>query len=76
MCRFNTFTCYLKYIVIDLNDSNEPFVPSVNTLEGQGMNTLFRNFVGDQGIKFCSKIQSAQNRFFKRREREISENRR
>jgi hypothetical protein len=46
---------------ISLCDSNEPFVPSVNTLEGQGMNTLFRNFVGDQGIKFCSKIQSAWN---------------
>jgi len=38
---------YLKYIVIDLNYSNEPFVPGVNALESQGMNTLFGNFVDE-----------------------------
>jgi ribonuclease HI len=38
---------YLKYTVTDLNDPNEPFVPSVNALENQGMNTFFGNFVAE-----------------------------
>jgi hypothetical protein len=38
---------YLKYTVTDLNDPNEPFVPSVNALEDQGMNTFFGNFVAE-----------------------------
>jgi hypothetical protein len=38
---------YLKYIVTNINDSNEPFVPSVNALEIQDMNTFFGNFVAE-----------------------------
>jgi hypothetical protein len=38
---------YLKYTVTDLNDSNEPFVPSVNALECQGMKSLFGNLVAE-----------------------------
>jgi hypothetical protein len=34
---------YMKYIVIDLNDSNDPFTVDVNTIEAQGMNIFFRN---------------------------------
>ena len=37
--------CYLKYTVTDLNDSNEHFTIVLNTIEAQGMNTFFGNFV-------------------------------
>jgi len=40
--------CYLKYTVTDMNDSNEHFVPSVNALENQGMNTFLGNFVAEK----------------------------
>jgi hypothetical protein len=36
---------YLKYTVTDLNDPNEPFTTAVNTIEAQGMNTFFGNFM-------------------------------
>jgi hypothetical protein len=31
--------------LIDLNDPNEPFVTSTNSIETQGMNTFFDNFM-------------------------------
>jgi hypothetical protein len=36
---------YLKFMVIDLNDPNEPFTPSADSLEIQGMDTFFGNFI-------------------------------
>jgi ribonuclease HI len=36
---------YLKHTVTDLNDPNEPFTASTNSLEMQGMNTFFGNFM-------------------------------
>jgi ribonuclease HI len=38
---------YLKYTVTDLNDPNEPFIPSENALENQGINTFFGNFAAE-----------------------------
>jgi hypothetical protein len=38
---------YLKYTVTNLNDPNETFVPSVNALEYQGMNTFFGKFIAE-----------------------------
>jgi hypothetical protein len=35
---------YLKYTVIDLNDPNEPFTTTVNTIEAQGMIFFFWKF--------------------------------
>jgi hypothetical protein len=37
--------CYLKHTMIDLNDVNEPFTASTNSIEMQGMNTFFSNFM-------------------------------
>jgi ribonuclease HI len=39
--------CYLKNTVTDLNDANEPFTSSTNSLEMQGMNTFFGNFMAE-----------------------------
>jgi ribonuclease HI len=36
---------YLKHTVTDLNDPNEPFVTTANSIETQGMNTFFGNFM-------------------------------
>jgi hypothetical protein len=36
---------YLKHTVMDLNDTNKPFVTSANSFETQGMNTFFGNFM-------------------------------
>jgi hypothetical protein len=36
---------YLKHTVTDLNDPNEPFVSSANSIETQGMHTFFGNFM-------------------------------
>jgi hypothetical protein len=36
---------YLKFTVTDLNDPNEPFTPSSESLEIQGMDTFFGNFM-------------------------------
>jgi hypothetical protein len=62
---------YLKYTVTDLNDSNEPFVPSVNALESQGMNTFFGNFVAELStiadpnqqseISVCTQVSTSKN---------------
>jgi ribonuclease HI len=38
---------YLKLIVTDLNDPNEPFIASANSPEMQGMNTFFDNFMAE-----------------------------
>jgi hypothetical protein len=38
---------YLKYIVIDLNDPNEPFLSNEIVLENQGINTFFGNFAAE-----------------------------
>jgi ribonuclease HI len=38
---------YLKFTVTDLNDPNEPFTPSVDSPEIQGMDTFFGNFMAD-----------------------------
>jgi hypothetical protein len=37
--------CYLKFIVTYLNNPNEPFTPSSNSPEVQGMDTFFGNFM-------------------------------
>jgi hypothetical protein len=37
--------CYLKHSMKDLNDANEPFTASTNSLEMQGMNAFFGNFM-------------------------------
>jgi hypothetical protein len=37
---------YLKFTVTNLNDPNEPFTPSANSPEIQGMDTFFRQFRG------------------------------
>jgi hypothetical protein len=39
--------CYLKLMITDLNDPNEPFTASANSPEMQGMNTFFGNFVAE-----------------------------
>jgi hypothetical protein len=36
---------YLKFTVTDLNDPNEPYTPSVDSPEVQGMDTFFDNFM-------------------------------
>jgi hypothetical protein len=36
---------YLKFIVTDLNDPNEPFTPSTDSPKIQGMDTFFGNFM-------------------------------
>ena len=36
---------YLKFMVTDLNDPNEPFTPSANSPEIQRMDTFFGNFM-------------------------------
>jgi hypothetical protein len=38
---------YLKFTVTDLNDPNEPFTPSANSPEVQGMDTFFDNFMAE-----------------------------
>jgi hypothetical protein len=38
---------YLKFTVTDLNDPNEPFTPSANSPEIQGMDTFFGNFMAE-----------------------------
>ena len=38
---------YLKHTVTDLNDANEPFTTSTNSLEMRGMNTFFGNFMAE-----------------------------
>jgi hypothetical protein len=38
---------YLKFTVTDLNDPNEPFTASANSLEIQGMDTFFSNFMAE-----------------------------
>jgi hypothetical protein len=38
---------YLKFTVTDLNDPNEPFTPSVDSPEVQGMDTFFGNFMAE-----------------------------
>jgi hypothetical protein len=44
--RINHERC-LKHTVTDLNDANEPFTASTNSLEMQGMNTFFSNFMSE-----------------------------
>jgi ribonuclease HI len=39
--------CYLKFTVTDLNDPNEPFTPSADSPEIQGMDTFFGNFIAE-----------------------------
>jgi hypothetical protein len=36
---------YLKYIVTDLNNPNEPFITAANSIETQVTNTFFGNFM-------------------------------
>ena len=38
---------YLKFMVIDLNDPNEPYTPSADSTKVQGMDTFFRNFMAE-----------------------------
>jgi hypothetical protein len=38
---------YLKFTVTDLNDPNEPFTPSADSPEIQGMDTFFDNFMAE-----------------------------
>jgi ribonuclease HI len=38
---------YLKFTVTDLNDPNEPFTPSADSPEIQGMDTFFGNFMAE-----------------------------
>jgi ribonuclease HI len=38
---------YLKFTVTDLNDPNEPFTPSADSPEVQGMDTFFGNFMAE-----------------------------
>jgi ribonuclease HI len=38
---------YLKFTVTDLNDPNEPYTPSADTPEVQGMDTFFGNFMAE-----------------------------
>jgi hypothetical protein len=39
--------CYLKFTVTYLNDPNEPFTPSTDSPEVQGMDTFFGNFMAE-----------------------------
>jgi hypothetical protein len=41
------FEHYLKHTVTYLNDANEPFTTSTNSLEMQGMDTFFGNFMAE-----------------------------
>jgi hypothetical protein len=41
---------YLKHTVMDLNDSIEPFTTSTKSLEVQGMNTFFGNFMSGTSL--------------------------
>jgi ribonuclease HI len=38
---------YLKFMVTDMNDPNEPFTPSTDSPEVQGMDTFFGNFMAE-----------------------------
>ena len=38
---------YLKFTVTDLNDPNEPYTPSADSPEVQGMDTFFKNFMAE-----------------------------
>ena len=38
---------YLNFTVTDLNDPNEPFTPSADSPEVQGMDTFFGNFMAE-----------------------------
>jgi hypothetical protein len=38
---------YLKFTVTDLNDPNEPYTPSADSPEVQGMDTFFGNFMAE-----------------------------
>jgi hypothetical protein len=38
---------YLKFMVTDLNDPNEPFTPFADSPEVQGMDTFFGNFMAE-----------------------------
>ena len=38
---------YLKFMVTDLNDPNEPFTPSADSPKVQGMDTFFGNFMAE-----------------------------
>jgi hypothetical protein len=38
---------YLKYMVTDLNDPNEPYTPPADSPEVQGMDTYFGNFMAE-----------------------------
>jgi ribonuclease HI len=38
---------YLKFMVTDLNDPNEPYTPSADSPEVQGMDTFFGNFMAE-----------------------------
>jgi hypothetical protein len=38
---------YLKFTVTDLNDPNEPYTPSTDSPEVQGMDTFFGNFMAE-----------------------------
>jgi ribonuclease HI len=38
---------YLKFTVTDLNDPNEPYTPPADSLEVQGMDTFFGNFMAE-----------------------------
>jgi hypothetical protein len=50
--------CYLKLIVIDLNDPNEPFTPSADSPKIQGMDTFFGNFMAKNSAITNPKQQS------------------
>jgi hypothetical protein len=39
--------CYLKFTVTYLNDPNEPYTPSADSPEVQGMDTFFGNFMAE-----------------------------
>jgi hypothetical protein len=49
---------YLKFMVTDLNDPNEPFTPSTDSPEVQGMDTFFDNFMAEASTITNPKQQS------------------
>jgi ribonuclease HI len=49
---------YLKFMVTDLNDPNEPYTPPVDSPEVQGMDTFFGNFMAE-----VSPINNSQQQF-------------
>jgi hypothetical protein len=49
---------YLKFTVTDLNDPNEPFTPSVDSPEVQGMDSFFGNFMVEASAITNPKQQS------------------